>query len=67
MAPETAELKALLKYTVSHNDSHAMELTELAQQMRQIGKEDIYAAIMDAVADFDVGNARLSSVLEDLA
>ena len=66
MAPETAELKALLKYMVSHNDAHAMELAELAQQMRQIGKEDIYAAIMDAVADFDVGNARLSSVLEDL-
>ena len=67
IAPEMAELKALLKYMVSHNDSHSQELAELADQMRQIGKTDVYTGIMDAVADFDVGNARLSSVLDDLA
>ena len=66
LAPELAELKALLQYMVSHNDAHAQELAELADQMRQLGERDIYASIMDAVADFDVGNARLSNVLEEM-
>lgn len=62
-----AELLALMKYMVNHNDAHAQELTELAQQLKNAGKEDAYRQVMDAVADFDVANARLSAVLKDLS
>lgn len=61
------EIVALLRYMVSHNDAHAQELAELADQMKQEGKESIYQGIMDAVADFDVANARLQNVLDDLS
>ena len=62
-----AELRALMKYMVGHNDAHAQELAGLAQQLKDAGKTDAYRQVMDAVADFDVANARLRSVLEDLS
>lgn len=61
------EMFALLHYMVSHNDTHAQELAELAEQLREIGREDAYAQVMEAVSDFDVANARLNSVLMDLS
>lgn len=60
------ELLALMKYMVSHNDAHAQELAELAGRLKDAGKTDAYRMVMDAVADFDVANARLTSVLNDL-
>ena len=60
------ELVALMKYMVDHNDAHAQELTELADQLRQAGKPKAYQQIMDAVANFDIANAQLSAVLTDL-
>ena len=60
------ELLALLKYTVQHNDAHAQELAELADQLRCAGKSSAYKKVMDAVADFDIANARLDAVFSEL-
>ena len=61
------ELLALMAYMVKHNDAHAQELVELANQLHAAGKERAYSLIMNAVADFDVANARLDAIAKDLA
>ena len=60
------ELLAMMKYLVSHNDAHAQEVAELAQQLMTAGKDVAYDEIMDAVADFDMVNAKLAAVLNKL-
>lgn len=60
------ELLALMKYMVSHNDAHAQEMAELASRIRDVGKLGAYKKIMDAVADFDILNAKLDAVLKEL-
>ena len=60
------ELLALMKYMVSHNDAHAQELAGLADQLKEAGKIRAYRRIMDAVAEFDMANAKLDSVLKEL-
>lgn len=60
------ELLALLKYTVQHNDAHAQELAELADQLRSAGRSGAYKKVMDAVAGFDIVNARLDAVFSEL-
>ncbi len=60
------ELLALLKFTVAHNDAHAQELAELAEKLKETGKEKAYRHLMDAVASFDMANAQLSGVLKEL-
>ena len=60
------ELLALMKYMVSHNDAHAQEMAELASKIRDAGKVHAYKRIMDAVADFDILNAKFDSVLKEL-
>ena len=57
------ELLALMKYMVSHNDTHAQEMAELAAKLRDAGKLQAYRQIMDAVADFDVLNAKFDAIL----
>ena len=61
------ELLALMKYTVQHNDAHAQELAELAEELKVAGKTGAYRQIMDAVAQFDVANARLDAVFKHLS
>ena len=61
------ELLALMKYMVTHNDAHAQELAELADQLRQAGKGRAYQKLMDAVASFDMANAQLDAVLKELS
>ena len=61
------EMLALMKFMVMHNDAHAQELAELAQQLQSAGKNRAYKQIMDAVSDFDMVNAKLSAVLSDLS
>lgn len=63
---ELAEIRAMLKYMIAHNDAHNQELAELAAQMKSAGKLDTYRQIMDAVVDFDVANAKLNDVLFEL-
>ena len=60
------ELVALMKYTVSHNTAHAEELAQLAQQLEDAGNHSAYRRVMDAVVNFDVGNATLAAVLDEL-
>ena len=60
------ELLALMKYMVSHNDAHAQEMAELATKIRDAGKHHAYKKIMDAVADFDILNAKFDAVLKEL-
>ena len=61
------EIVALMKFMVAHNEAHAQELAELAQKLGDAGNRNAYRRIMDAVVSFDMGNATLSAVLEDLA
>lgn len=58
-----AEIKALMNYMVKHNTAHAHELEALAQQLRGQGMEQACEQVLLAVADFEKGNLRLSTVL----
>ncbi|MCI7808892.1 class I SAM-dependent methyltransferase [bacterium] len=60
------ELLALMKYMVGHNDAHAQELAELADQLKDAGKVRAYRQIMDAVVNYDMVNAQLDAVLKEL-
>ena len=60
------ELLVMMKYLVSHNDAHAQEVADLARNLQGVGKIDVYDEIMDAVADFDMVNAKLAAILERL-
>ena len=62
-ADPKAELKALMKYMVGHNASHANELAQLAGKLKELGEDTAYEQIMLAVSDFEKGNMRLSTVL----
>lgn len=61
------EMLALMKFMVKHNDAHAQELAELAQQLQSAGRTRAYRQIMDAVSDFDMVNAKLDAVLTELS
>ncbi len=61
------ELLALMKFMVSHNDAHAQELAELANQLQSAGKSRAYSQILDAVSDFDMVNARLDAIAKELS
>ena len=60
------ELLVMMKYLVSHNDAHAQEVADLARNLQGAGRIDVYDEIMDAVADFDMVNAKLDAVLSKL-
>ena len=60
------ELLVLMKYMVSHNNAHAQEVAELADQLLSAGKSRAYDQIMDAVSDFDMVNAKLDAILKQL-
>ena len=60
------ELLVMMKYLVSHNDAHAQEVADLARNLQGVGKYSVYDEIMDAVADFDMVNAKLDAILSQL-
>lgn len=60
------ELLVLMKYLVSHNDAHAQEVADLARELLTNGKNTAYDQVMDAVSDFDMVNAKLAAILEEL-
>jgi len=60
------ELLVMMKYLVSHNDAHAQEVADLARNLQGVGKYSVYDEIMDAVADFDMVNAKLDAILSKL-
>lgn len=60
------ELLVMMQYLVSHNDAHAQEVADLARELMAAGKDVVYDEIMDAVSDFDMVNAKLAAILEQL-
>ena len=66
-ATPVEELLVLMKYLVSHNDAHAQEVADLAQELQAAGRDTAYDEIMDAVSDFDMVNAKLAAILEKLS
>jgi len=65
-ADPKAELVALMRYMVGHNTAHANELAQLAGKLRDMGENVAFEQVMLAVADFEKGNMRLSTVLAAL-
>jgi demethylmenaquinone methyltransferase/2-methoxy-6-polyprenyl-1,4-benzoquinol methylase len=65
-ATPLTELLVMMKYLVSHNDAHAQEVADLARNLQGAGRIDVYDEIMDAVADFDMVNAKLAAVLDKM-
>ena len=61
------ELLVMMKYLVTHNDAHAQEVADLARNLSDAGKDVAYDEIMDAVADFDMVNAKLAAILNQLS
>ena len=61
-----SETASLLRFMVRHNDAHAQELAELADRLKELGRDAAAARLMDAVADFDAANARIAAVLREL-
>ena len=61
------ELLVMMKYLVSHNDAHAQEVADLARELMRAGKNTAYDEIMDTVADFDMVNAKLAAILNQLS
>ena len=60
------ELLVMMKYLVTHNDAHAQEVADLARSLQGAGQYSVYDEIMDAVADFDMVNAKLDAILSQL-
>ena len=61
------ELLVMMKYLVTHNDAHAQEVADLARNLQGAGKYSVYDEIMDAVADFDMVNAKLDAIFQKLS
>lgn len=57
------ETLALLTYMLQHNEHHAAELDQMADNLTKLGMEDAAKHIKDGVADFQKGNMRLSLAL----
>ena len=60
--PETAQTK-LWHYMLSHNEHHAEELDQMAENLKKMGMEDAAKTIKEGVADFQKGNMRLGLAL----
>ena len=60
------ELMALIKFMLAHNEAHAEELAQLAQQLQDAGRSSAYRHVMDSVSYFDMGNATLAAALDEL-
>jgi hypothetical protein len=41
-------------------------VADLARNLQGVGKIEVYDEIMDAVADFDMVNAKLAAILDQL-
>lgn len=57
------ETVALLTYMLQHNEQHAAELDQMAENLKKLGLEDAAKQITEGVADFQKGNMRLSLAL----
>lgn len=57
------ETVALLSYMLDHNEHHAAELDQMADNLQKLGMDAAAKQIKDAVSDFQKGNLRLSLAL----
>lgn len=57
------ETVALLSYMLDHNEHHAAELDQMADNLQNLGMDAAAKQIRDAVSDFQKGNLRLSLAL----
>lgn len=57
------EAQALLTYMLQHNQHHAEELDQMADNLVKLGLEDAAKQIKEGVSDFQKGNMRLSLAL----
>lgn len=57
------ETVALLTYMLQHNEHHAAELDQMAENLKKLGMETAARTIKEGVADFQKGNMRLGLAL----
>lgn len=57
------ETIALLTYMLQHNEHHAQELDQMADNLAKMGMDTAAKTIKDGVADFQKGNMRLGLAL----
>lgn len=57
------ETAALLNYMLQHNEHHAAELDQMADNLNKMGMTAAARTIKEAVADFQKGNMRLGLAL----
>ncbi len=57
------ETVALLTYMLDHNQHHAAELDQMADNLEKLGMDTAAKQIREAVSDFQKGNLRLSLAL----
>lgn len=59
----TDEVVALLNYMLLHNEHHAEELDQMAENLEKLGMSDAAKSVKEGVADFKKGNMRLGLAL----
>jgi len=59
-------MTALLDYLIKHNRDHAGEITELAEQAKSLGHDDVYESIVRGVDLLNQSNESLQAALEAL-
>jgi ABC-type Zn2+ transport system substrate-binding protein/surface adhesin len=57
------ETVALLTYMQQHNEHHAAELDQMADNLKKLGLDAASKTIKEAVSDFQKGNMRLALAL----
>ena len=62
-APSQPPTTALLAYMLDHNQHHAAELDQMAENLQKLGMDTAAKQIKEAVSDFQKGNLRLSLAL----
>ncbi len=58
-----SETVALLTYMLQHNEHHAAELDQMAENLEKMGMSAAAKTIKEGVADFQKGNMRLGLAL----
>ena len=65
-APQGDKMVALLDYMLKHNEHHAAELDQVAENLRKAGKEAAAEQIKKAVDEFQKGNLYLGLALSSV-
>jgi hypothetical protein len=63
---DKANLKALLKYWIAHNQDHSVEFKEWAEKANAMGECEVADELRKAVEQMDKANALFSKSLKKL-